>query len=191
MNPSQGKTNTKPLQPPVVIDEIMYSPVEPNEEYIELYNPAAQAVALTTENIPWRLDGAVDYNFPVTASIPAGGRIVVVGFDPQAEADRVTAFAAAYGGQFTANVTLFGPWEGQLSNQSERVALDKPRVSDDAAAAVDWVIVDDVLYSSTSPWPAGTDGTGDALQRQYADETHSGNDPTNWQPSAPTPGRVP
>ena len=73
----------------------------------------------------------MDYNFPANSSIPAGGRIVVVGFDPQAEPSRVTAFAAAYGGQFTANVNLFGPWEGNLANQGERIALEKPQVGTD------------------------------------------------------------
>ena len=132
MTPSQAKANTTPLLS-VVINEIMYSPIDPNEEYIELYNPTSQAVALTTQTIPWRLDGAVDYNFPASASIPAGGRIVVVGFDPQTEPARVTDFAAAYGGQLTANVNLFGPWQGNLSNQGERVALDKPQVGTDPA----------------------------------------------------------
>ena len=78
-----------------------------------------------------------------------------------------------------------------MSNQSERIALEKPQVSIDPAAGVDWAIIDEVLYSSTTPWPAGADGTGDALQRRHADETHSGNDPANWQPAAPTPGRAP
>jgi len=190
MTPSGGKTNTKPLLS-AVIDEIMYSPAEPNEEYIEVYNPTTQSIALATQSIGWRLDGAVDYNFPAGSSIPAGGRIVVVGFDPQAEPARVTEFAAAYGGQFTANGNLFGPWQGNLSNQSERVSLEKPQVSSDPAAGVDWVIVDEVIYSAVSPWPAGTDGTGDGLQRQHADETHSGSDPANWQPAAPTPGNAP
>jgi len=69
--------------------------------------------------------------------------------------------------------------------------LEKPQVSTDTAADVDWVIMDEVFYSSTSPWPAGTDATGDCLRRQHADETHSGNDPANWQASAPTPGKAP
>jgi hypothetical protein len=191
MTPSQAKANTKPLLS-VVINEIMYSPVEPNDEYIELYNPTSQAVALTTQNIPWRLDGAVDYNFPANASIAAGGRIVVVGFDPQAEPTRLADFAAAYGGPFTANVNLFGPWQGNLSNQGERVALEKPQVSTDPAVIdIGWVIMDEVIYSPVAPWPSGTDGTGDCLQRQHADETHSGNDPANWQSAVPTPGRTP
>ncbi len=190
MAPSQGKANTKPLLPSVVINEIMYSPIEPNDEYIELYNPTAQAVALTTQSIPWRLNGAVDYNFPASATVAAGGRIVVVGFDPQAEPARLTDFAAGYGGQFTANVNLFGPWQGNLSNQGERVSLEKPQVGVDPAD-LGWVIIDEVIYSPVDPWPAGTDATGDCLQRQHADETHSGNDPTNWQPAAPTPGKAP
>ena len=128
---------------------------------------------------------------PANSSIPAGGRIVVVGFDPQTEPARLTAFAAAYGGQFTANVSLFGPWTGNLSNQGERVSLEKPQVSLDPAAGIGCVIMDEVIYSPVAPWPAGTDGTGDALQRQRADETHSGNDPANWHPAAPTPGRAP
>ncbi len=191
MTPSQGKANTKPLLPSVVINEIMYSPVEPNDEYIELYNPTSQAVALTIQNIPWRLNGAVDYNLPAGATIAAGGRIVVVGFDPQAEPTRLADFIAGYGGQFTANVNIFGPWQGNLSNQGERLSLEKPQMSTDPTADIGWVILDEVIYSPIAPWPAGTDGTGDALQRQHADETHSGNDPTNWQAAAPTPARAP
>jgi hypothetical protein len=188
MAPSQGKTNTTPILG-VVIDEIMYNPVDPNEEYIELYNPTAQAVALTLQGTPWRLDGAVDYNFPASASIPAAGRVVVVGFDPQAEASRLTAFKAAYGdNQLTAGVTIFGPWEGNLSNGGERVGLEKPQLSGDPAGPVDWVLVDEVIYGHTSPWPQSADGQGDALQRIHADETHSGNDPANWQSASPTPG---
>jgi hypothetical protein len=191
MTPSQGKANTKPLLPSVVINEIMYSPIEPNDEYIELYNPTIQAVALTVQTIPWRLNGAVDYNFPANASIPAGGRIVVVGFNPQTEPSRVTAFASAYGSQFIANVNLFGPWEGNLSNQGERLSLEKPQVGTDPTLGIGWVVMDEVIYSPLAPWPAGTDGTGKVLQRQHADETHSGNDPANWQPAARTPGRAP
>ncbi|MBN1506719.1 MAG: hypothetical protein JW955_07730, partial [Sedimentisphaerales bacterium] len=157
----------------------------------ELYNPTTQAVALTTQSVGWRLNGAVDYNFPANSMIPAGGRIVVMGFDPQAEPTRATAFASAYGGQFTANVNLFGPWQGNLSNQGERVAMEKPLVSVDPADDVGWVILDEVIYSPVAPWPGGTDATGDALQRQHADETHSGNNPANWLPAVPTPGRAP
>ena len=42
LTPSRGAANTNPI-PDVVIDEIMYHPIDPNEEYIELYNPTNQA----------------------------------------------------------------------------------------------------------------------------------------------------
>jgi hypothetical protein len=82
MEPSQGKANTQPIAD-IVIDEIMYHPADANEEYIELYNPTTEAVGLATDGVFWRVNGGVDYNFPAGTSISAGGRIVVVGFDPQ------------------------------------------------------------------------------------------------------------
>jgi len=69
------------------------------------------------------------------------------------------------------------------------VALEKSLPGDDPAAPLAWVIVDEVIYGDTSPWPAGPDGEGEALQRITPDPGDSGNDPTNWQAAAPTPGR--
>jgi len=190
MKPSQGKANTAPTAD-VVINELMYYPADANEEYIELYNPTSQAVALAIQNTGWRLNGAVDYNFPAGATIPAGGRIVVVGFDPQVATSRLAAFTAADGGQFTPGVTIFGPWSGVLSNRSERLSLEKPQLVPGATQPAGWVIIDEVTYSSTAPWPSGASGTGDCLHRIATDATHSGNDPTNWQAAAPTPGKAP
>jgi hypothetical protein len=190
MKPSQKKANTTPIAD-VVINELMYDPADANEEYIELYNPTSQAVALSIQSTGWRLNGAVDYNFPAGATIPAGGRIVVVGFDPQVAASKLAGFTAAYGGQFTLGVTIFGPWSGVLSNRSERLSLEKPQLIPGATQPAGWVVIDEVTYASTAPWPAGVSGTGNCLHRIATDATHSGNDPANWQAAAPTPGIAP
>jgi len=190
LQPSQGQPNANPIAD-IVIDEIMYHPVDPNEEYVELYNPTGRPVTLSAETIGWRLDGGVDYDFPASTSIPAGGRIVVVGFDPFLEASRLAGFVAAYGGSPTPGVTLFGPWRGNLSNGGERLGVEKPQLTGDPADPVDWVLIDEAIYSDVPPWPQGTDGTGDALQRTRSDESHSGNDPVNWHAAAPSPGITP
>ena len=185
MTPSQAKANTKPLLS-VVVNEIMYSPVDPNEEYIELYNPTAQSVALTTQtSLGVWMEQWTTTSRP-SASIAAGGRIVVVGFDPQTEPARVTDFAAAYGGQFTANVNLFGPWQGILSNEGERVALEKPQLGTTLPADLGWVILDEVIYSPVAPWPAGTDATGDACRGSTPTKPTAATTPTNWQSAVPT-----
>ena len=45
MTPSQDAANGNPIAG-LMISEIMYHPIDPNEEYVELYNPTAQAIAL-------------------------------------------------------------------------------------------------------------------------------------------------
>jgi hypothetical protein len=156
-----------------------------------LHNPTSQAAGLSIQNTGWRLNGAVDYNFPSGATIPANGRIVVVGFDPQVATSRLAGFTAAYGGQLSPGVTIFGPWQGNLSNRSERLSLEKPQLIPNATEPSGWIVIDEVTYAGTTPWPTGAAGTGDCLHRLSTDPAHSGNDPANWQPAAPTPGRAP
>ncbi|MEN6578807.1 MAG: lamin tail domain-containing protein [Phycisphaerales bacterium] len=189
MTPSQGVANATPILD-VMISEIMYHPIDPNDEYVELYNPTGQAVALSEGDIVWRLDGAVDYDFPAGASIPAGGRVVIVGFDPAVETSRLNALVTAYGGTLlTPGIQIFGPWQGNLSNRGERLALEKTLPAEDLTDADGWVVVDEVVYSDVVPWPVGADGQGNSLVKINLSATGSGDDPANWQAASPTPGR--
>jgi hypothetical protein len=189
LTPSRGTANQSPILD-VVVSELMYHPVEPNEEYVELYNPTTRPVSLGTADVIWRLDGAVRYDFPLDLSLPAGGRLVVVGFDPAVETSHLSALTSAYhSGPWAVGTQIVGPWTGNLSNAGERVAVEKSQPGTAPADPLVWVLVDEVIYGDVAPWPAGADGGGLALQRRSADAEHAGNDPTNWQAAPPTPGR--
>ncbi|MGE5295899.1 MAG: lamin tail domain-containing protein, partial [Solirubrobacterales bacterium] len=189
MTPSQGVANATSISD-LMITEILYHPIDPNDEYLELYNPTSQTIALGDGNVAWRLNGAVDFDFPAGTSIPAGGRLVIVGFDPLAETSRLAGFTAAYGGaNLIPGVKIFGPWQGNLSNSGERLSLEKSQAGVDVAQAAGWVVVDEVIYSDASPWPTVADG--ETLQRIHTDAAYSGNDPANWTAASPSPGIAP
>ncbi len=188
LTPSPGAANANPISD-IVIGELMYHPVDANEEYIELYNPLSEDVELGDGAVVWRLDGAVEFDFPMGTSIVSGRRLVVVGFDPIVDTSRVTAFRELYRDDVSRlGIRIVGPWKGSLSNAGERVALEKSLPGDDPASPVAWVIVDEVIYGDAVPWSVGADGEGDALHRITSDPETSGNDPTNWQAAPPTPG---
>ena len=193
MPTTRDGANVMPNQPAIVIDEIMYHPTDTNEEYLELYNPTGGSVTLEETAGTWRLRGIGnnDYYFPSGFSISSDGRLIMVGFDPVAEPTRLNAFEATYStGVLTPGVDIVGPWDGDLSNGGERVALEKPQASDDPCdpGNISWIIVDEVIYFDQSPWPSAPDGLGGALQRVSTAADESGNDPANWTAEAPSPG---
>ena len=191
-----GGTNAGPLVGPVVVNEINYHPPDlglngigfndSENEFIELRNLSAGPVPLYDPASPvnaWHLRSAVDYNFPANVTLPAGGYLLVVGFDPVTSPATLASFR---NNNFVpANVPVFGPWSGSLDNNAARVELERPDVPD-TNGFVPYILVERVGYSDTTPWPAGADGFGLTLQRvvggSYA------NDATNWIAAAPTPG---
>ncbi|MFH0795107.1 MAG: CotH kinase family protein [bacterium] len=151
----------------VVINEIMYNPKAPTPEYLELYNTGDTEVSLGG----WSIQDAFDFTFPTTATIAAGGYVVLT--------ENVAALRAIHPG-----LEPFGPYVGRLSNSGERIAL----VNDVGN------LRDEVGYSDTSPWSPLADGQGRSLE--LIDAIQPNEIFTNWHPSFPnedatdgTPGR--
>lgn len=186
-----GGSNGEP-PPHVVISELMVQPPaltngadNTRDEYIELYNPTAQEVLLSTEAGGWRIDGGVGYAFPTNLSIGAGQTLLVVSFDPATDTVARAAFCGTYG-LTNFSPAMVGPFSGKLSDSSDRVALEKPQFGDLPGEPVSWIIVDEVIYSMHPPWPQGAAGTGLPLDRIPG--AGDGNDPANWRiPLRPTP----
>lgn len=194
-----GLANAGPLIGPIVFSEIMYRPPDfagavdnVRDEFVELFNRTTNTVPLFDPANPahtWRLRGGVDYDFPTNVSLPAGGYLLVVSFDPVNDTNSLAAFRAAYPA-LPANAALFGPYTGKLNNNGERVELERPAAPVPAdqpdAGLVPYVLVEQVKYNQVAPWDAQADGTGYSLQRLTA--AAYGNEPTNWLAGAPSPG---
>ncbi len=191
--PTRGASNSAPGLG-VTLSEIHYHPPDIGgtndntlDEFVEIHNPTAQAVALFNTNGPWRLDGGVSFLFPADATLAPGEFAVVVNFDPVLNPDQLALFRARFGLTNPA-AKIFGPYGGKLNNGSDRVALEMPQAPDLQGDPVDWVIVDEAIYADQSPWPCGTDGTSASLQRQTWGGF--GNNPLVWAGAPPTPGRA-
>ncbi len=168
----------EPLEPrnllAVVINEFHYDPDVATEqvEFIELYNDGGASVDLSG----WRIDEAVDYTFPVGATLAADGYLVVT----QNAADFQSKFGFA----------PFGQWEvgDKLSNDGETIELR------DSANQ----LLDTVTYKLGFPWPTSGDyGTSIELINPALDNDLAGNwrssGLTNPDPSAGTfiePGSI-
>jgi hypothetical protein len=178
--------NAAPLTTPVIINEIMYHPVDAAggldvtaTEFIELHNRSNAAVALSG----WRLKADSDFTFLAGTSLPACGYGVVVGFDPTADPASLATFRTTYG--LSAAVPISGPFSPKLANNTHRLELAYP---DANGASITYVNVDQVEYRDLAPWPTAPDGTGTSLQRHSRAEI--GNTAANWASAAPTPGAL-
>ncbi|MCL4178907.1 MAG: lamin tail domain-containing protein [Verrucomicrobia bacterium] len=181
--------NAGPHVGPVVLSEIMYHPPvgmpEVPASYLELANVSATSVPLhhpVEITNTWRLNNAVRFDFPMGVALPAGGRLLVVGFDPASNPVALADFRARYG--LGAEVPIYGPWNGRLNNADDTIELEQP--DDWGTNGVPYVMVEKVHYLDREPWPATADGQGASLQRLRLDGY--GNEPTNWFASTPTPG---
>jgi hypothetical protein len=175
-----GLPNAGPLVGPVVINELMYHPPAGGAEFIELLNTTHRSIPLYDLENPantWKLTDGVSYTFPIDTVLPAQGYALVVAVEP-------SLFRFTY--TVPADVPIFGPYTGALSNGGERVELAKPVPPENTV--VPYVSVDALAYDDAAPWPAEPDGNGPSLER-IASALYP-NEPLNWAASltAGTPG---
>jgi hypothetical protein len=191
-----GTNNAGPRVGPIVLNEIMFDPApvigtnnNTLDEFIELRNITPQPAPLFDPNFPtntWHLAGNVDYVIPPGLTMPPDSYLLVVNFDPAHQPGQLASFRAKYG--VAASAVIIGPYGGSLDNSGGRVQLLKPdppqTVPSPNPGFVPYILVDEVGYSATPPWPTNTTATGLSLQR--IDSLSYGDDPINWQAAAPT-----
>lgn len=125
--------------PAVHINEIHFNPNEflgftdLTHEFVELHNATNAAVNIAG----WRISGGIDCVFPIGASIPANGFIVV--------ASTPATYAGAGSGVYS--------FTDDLNNISENIRLYQSSN----------ILVDQVTYYSNC-WPANADGNGPSLE---------------------------
>jgi hypothetical protein len=192
-----GTVNPYPRVGPVVFSEINYRPVTNYAgntnaaEFLELLNITSNPVPLydpAAITNTWRISGGVDFTFPASVTLPAGGVALIVSFDPVADSAQSNWLRAAY--QVLPNVRMFGPWSGALANEGENLELlrpDPPQLPPQPDAGfVPYVLVEHVHYLPATPWPINGVGAGNSLQR--AVPAGFGNEPLHWIAAAPSAG---
>jgi hypothetical protein len=183
---TMGQENSGPLIGPIVINELLYAPLLGTDEFIELRNVKSQPIPLfhpTETTSTWKFVDGVEFQFPQGQVIPAGGLALVVPIDP-------ATFRAKY--SIPAAIPIYGPYVGTLADGGEEVKIAKPGdIQNDPTApdfgVVPYYVVDRVNYTTSAPWPDGTNN-GPSLARINA--TGYGNDGANWKPGivGGTPG---
>lgn len=130
--------NSESDQQKVTINEIHSNPDIDTElvEFVELYNPGEVPVLLEG----WFFDGGVDYVFPESASIEAGGFYVIT--------ENSDAFAEKFGSDAD------GQWVGKLRNSGETLQLRSGQQS----------LIDRVDFAEGFPWPTVGDEPGYSME---------------------------
>lgn len=173
-----GNDNADPMEPAVIISEVLYAPEAGGAEYVEILNRSDDTVSLFDEANPsntWILDG-ISYQFPENQALEPGQLAVIVSIDPD-------TFRSLY--EIPESVPIWGPFAGRLDNKGELLSLkrpDSPDVDEDGNPIVPYLFVDAVEYCSEIPWPEAAGEDGYSLVR--LDSPSFGMELTNWSSSA-------
>ena len=146
----------------VVINEIMYNPVVPNAQFVELYNNSSN---ITFDLSGWQLPG-LSFTF-ANGSIIGPTNFLVL-------AANNAAFAAAYG----ATNPVFDYFNGSLQ-AGQILSLVEPNVNGTN------LTVAELQYDSPLPWPTNANGTGASLQ--LIDPRQDNWRVGNWTSGIPSP----
>jgi hypothetical protein len=91
------------------------------DEYVELTSISAQPLPLLDPDHPentWHLDGGISFQFPTQVTLFPQATLLLVSFDPQADAVKLSAFRARY--NVAAGVPVFGPLRRAVGQQVGR-----------------------------------------------------------------------
>lgn len=173
--PTLGRANAGPLVGPVVISQVMYQPRR-GHEYVELLNLTGQTVPLYDPgNLlhPWRIEG-IGFDLPTGLELPPHGRLRVIPTDP-------IAACRAWDGEEQGQVA--GPYPTPLSDSGQAVTLLRPAALDGPDGPRSYVVVDEIEYQNSAPWPEQAAGQGAALGRR--EPPGYGNEPASWEAHLP------
>ncbi len=149
----------------VVLNEILFHPLVPDAEYVELFNTHS---SFTFDLSAWRVNG-LDYTFPPGSFLGPRSFLVLVK-DP-------SAFLSAYG----STIPLFGKYNGNLQFDGETLTLEQPvTVVTNNTTNTLYLAVDKVRYEAVRPWPTGTNDLITASSIQLIDPTQDNSRPCNW-----------
>jgi len=164
--PTPGAANEVPVEENVVINEIMYHPIDedPRREYIEIYNRGDVDVDLTG----WRFSDGINFEFPSGSSIGKDGYLVVAR-DPAFIRQTYNLPASRVVGpqQDPASLDAFGV----LRDKGERITLRDSRGN----------VADTVRTHDGGEWPRWPDGGGSSLE--LVDPWADNSNPQAWDSS--------
>lgn len=168
-----GAENAYPKVGPVVINQIMYHPLETGFDYIQLVNITNEVVNLyePTSTLPWIVSG-INFTFPYQFSLQPGEAVYLV-------ESAISPNDFRFMNNLGDNALVYN-YPGSLSNSGEELLLQKsaPQYEVDGDLKSPYIHVDKVDYNDKAPWP-DADGNGFLLQRTSL--FAYGNDPANWE----------